>query len=228
MGCALNPARNPKLEARNPESGNAFYVILIGIILFAALMFVFTQNARQGSGNLSLKEAQLDADDVLSFAQQVERGVSHVYANDCSEDGLNFDQTYVTGYTNTNAPSDGHCTIFSTTGGGIDWRAPPEGGNDGSPWIITGTDNVDASTFGTAEPDLLLILNHVDSALCTALNKSLGVSGIPTGTGAVTLTAFTGTFPATATSQIGSGDGAKAECVSQGGVNIFYSVLMPR
>ena len=111
-----------KLRVADDCSGNAFYIILLGVVLFAALMFVFTRGAKQGVTGMTTRQAQLAADDIMTFAQQVQRGVDRVYANDCPESQLNFDQSYDAGYTNAAAPADKHCNIFDPAGGG--YRLP--------------------------------------------------------------------------------------------------------
>lgn len=220
------PNRSGRLRPAHPESGNAFFIILLGVVLFAALMFVFTRSAKQGAGNMTRRQAQLAADDILNFAQTVQRGVDRVYANDCPEGQLNFDQGFDAGYANAAAPADRHCNIFDPAGGGVQYRTVPPDANDGSPWIFTGSDNVAAATFGTAAPDLVVVVDHLDLAVCQQLNALLKITGVPAEQGSYAVDKFTGTFAAS--DQIGSGDGARAECTASGGSYRFYSVLLER
>ena len=152
--------------------------------------------------------------------------MDRVYANDCPESQLNFDQSFVTGYTNPAAPADKHCNIFDPAGGGIQYRAVPPNANDGSAWIITGANNVDSSTFGSAAPDLIIIADHLTASVCQQINKQLKLTTAAAENATYATTPFTGTFAST--DQIGSGDGARAECTASGGVYHFYSVLLER
>ena len=102
----------------------------------------------------------------------------------------------------------------------------PQNANDGGAWIFTGANNVDASSFGTSAPDLMMVVTNLSSAVCQQLNALLKLGASHAETGGFGATKFTGAFATT--DQIGSGDGARAECTSIGGVNQFYSVLLER
>ncbi len=210
---------------RDAEAGSAFYIILLGVFLFAALMFTFSKSAKQGTGNLTRKQAELAADDILSFAQQLQHGIDKVYAGDCSENEISFEQNAIPGYANASAPADKHCHVFDANGGSVAYRTVPQNANDGSPWVFTGANNVAASTFGTAAPDLVMMVAGLDDAVCAQINHVLKITGATAEAATVSTTKFAGAFAAT--DQVGSGDGRRAECTT-GAINRFYSVLMER
>ena len=40
-------------QDRRSESGNIFAIVMIGVVLFGALMYTFSRSAKQGDGNLT-------------------------------------------------------------------------------------------------------------------------------------------------------------------------------
>lgn len=170
------------------QRGSALFMILMAVALFAALAFTFSRGLQQGSENLSERQADLAATDILGFASKAERTISTMLqARGRSEVDLNFDGLNGT-YTNSYCSSDA-CKFFSPAGGGMApmvpmarWLDPTQTGAlyYGS-WYASArfcVDGVgDSSTcIGTSGTDLLLILPYLQARICERINLKLGIA----------------------------------------------------
>jgi hypothetical protein len=183
------------------EAGNAMMIVLIGVVLFAALMFTVSRSSRQGTGQLTMKNAQLHANDILAYAKKVERGVSRLRQRSISEVDLDFDNGTVAGYANAGCPQPDteECKVFSPKGGAIQWQDPPPGVTTET-WVISGSNYVNGlgAAGDATDTELLLILPNISYAVCDELNTILGIDGIPTEKlDSDISTKFTGTYSAT-------------------------------
>lgn len=229
-------------KARAGESGNVFIIIMIGVVLFAALMITFSRSTRQGGENMNMKRAELAATDILSYMQKVERAVSRVQLKNVSESDLSFESALNAGYVNPSCTAAA-CRIFNSAGGNMDfmvvdtsWLAQLESGQpEFGQWVFTGANRVAGpagAELGTAAADLLMILPWVDHNVCVALNKHLGVgapgAAPPQDTVDMNFTHYTGNF-APAPEEILS-TAVPAACMSsqaKGGHHLYYT-LVPR
>lgn len=230
-----NPDRNAT-RATNSQSGNVFFIVMVAVALFAALMFTFSRGARQGGDNLSAKQADVMASDILTYVQRVERGVSRVYGRGFSENAISFQNEYISGYENANCTSN-RCQVFHKDGGAVAYRQLDSSwSNSSSNWNFTGENYVvgigtDCNNASCSE--LLMVLDDVPSVLCAALNKRLSIAPpIPQDNG-IDLTEYDGAFAYNAANDIGDDDARLEEvrtaCFEEsGGNNYFYHVLMER
>ena len=163
------------------QSGSAIFYILIAIILFAALGFAFSQTMNSSASNLTKEEARVYAQDVISYANRLSRGVQRVMAvGGCSENDISFfltTNTLLAAYEHTPEVDD-KCKVFHESGGSITWLTAPEGVNDGSDWIFTGNNRIrDIGSYldGTGN-ELLAFLPAVDSRVCEQINQILNIT----------------------------------------------------
>lgn len=233
---------------KNYQRGSALFMILMAVALFAALAFTFSRGLQQGSENLSERQADLAATDVLGFATKAERTVAGMLQKrGRSEVDMNFaglNGTYTNTYCNTDA-----CKIFSPEGGGIAPVYPMARWLDTSQsaelyygsWYVTARfcvqDVGDSSTcLGTGGTDLLLILPYLQKRLCERINLKLGIpSPVPVIAAPGSIDAggkFDGSF--NPGSQVvwtdAALDGRNAGCFSDTslGTYHFYQVLIAR
>lgn len=155
------------------QSGNVFLIILIGIAMFAALMFTFSRGIQQGTEGMTGREAELAASDIVSYGQQVQRGVERVISRGVSETDVSFANSVDTNYVNLNC-SDNKCLVFHPEGGAVTWKAPPQGVNYTSAAYFIGPNRVGSAdgviiNVGSAERDLVIML-PVSEHICTAIN----------------------------------------------------------
>lgn len=188
------------------QSGNVFLIILVGIVLFAALMFTFSRGVQQGTEGMSGREAELAASDIVTYGQQVQRGVERVIGHSVSEEDLSFANDVDINYTNP-ACTDNRCLVFNPEGGAVKWKSPPAGVNYTSADYFIGPNRVgstDGTTLniGTSDGDLVIIL-PVNANVCTAINGITSKLDVwANGSTANTTTRFTGNYGAAATSAI--------------------------
>lgn len=218
-------------EWRNREQGNAFFIVMLGIVLFAALMMTFSRGARQGGENITEKQAQLAATDIISYAQKVERAVGYIQSKRTSENDISFNNSFVAGYQHGTEQPDNH-KIFHLDGGHISWISATNRMNDGSAWIFSGNNTVpDVGVNGDA--DLVMILPGLPRQICLAVNDLLTIAALPDdANGIETATLFTGTYTngSGEISEAADVSGVLSACVWETGPNtyFFYHVLISR
>lgn len=160
-------------RASHNQSGNVFLIILVGIVLFAALMFTFSRGVTQGTSGMAGREAELAASDIVAYGQQMQRATERLIARGISEEDISFDNIEDTNYVNP-ACTDNRCLIFHPEGGSVRWETPPDGINYTSATYFIGPNRVgsaDGTTanIGTAARDLVLML-PVNKEVCDAIN----------------------------------------------------------
>lgn len=167
-----------KSETRPPSAGNALFLILIAVALFAALSYAITQSGK-GSGNITSETAELDAAKMIQTAGFYEQAVQRLRLSGCALDELSFDTTPGTGSEmNGSSPSDLSCHIHAANGGGV---PVPEGGyvsNGDVGWgggTHTRVMGVGTDSGGTlcGACDFILFYYNVPDNVCTALNRKL-------------------------------------------------------
>jgi hypothetical protein len=193
----------------NKESGNAMVFVLVALVLFVTLVMTFTKDSQQGTSALTKQQAKIYASEILEYAKKVDNAVNRVRAkNGCSENELNFDNSEVTGYTNTDAPTDDSCDIFDDDGGKISYKTPETSWLDTSQsaqtsyqeWVFTGDNYVPDVGTNTSESgnELALIIMYLNQQTCIEINNYLDVSnsgGLPPAEGNnISLTKFQGSF----------------------------------
>ncbi|MCB1532876.1 MAG: hypothetical protein KDJ35_08400 [Alphaproteobacteria bacterium] len=221
--------QNNALETiRRYQSGNAFLIILLGVVLFAALSFTVARSMRSSTTTkLSGREITLAVSDLMDYTQKVERAVNRLRRKGCSENELSFENDIVAGYTNAGAPGDGSCNIFSTNGGNVTWRTFSFGAQNFEYW---GNDAV--QDIGTTNSDLMMtLLINGETTLCSALNKQIGLgSTIAIGSGDEDASLFTGSFGDSGTETISETPSETTACFDPDGGEgyYFYHVLLER
>lgn len=229
------------------EAGNAFFIILMAVILFAALAFTFSKGAQQGGENVGQRQAQLAATDIIDFSQKTERVVSGMLQNGHSEGDIDFIGMN-DNYTNSNC-STADCQVFSAGGGSIapvypmaNWLNSTFSASDSyGTWFISAKycvpgvpDNTCSAPKGN---DLVMVLPYLNQTVCEAINDQLNIANPPpepTDFGGLNNTGrFDGSYtPAGgATLWVASAiNGKYAACLHDGstGAYNFYSVIIAR
>jgi hypothetical protein len=180
--------QNRKLQSVK-EAGNVFFLVIVGVALFAALGVTFSRGTRTGKDRISEKRAELFAQDILSYAQLMSRSTDRVIGRSVSESDISFENNIVTtGYTNANCADD-TCKIFSSSGGGAKYKEPDDDWLDSSftgdegygEWRFTRAMCVEdlggsCNDSDTNDDELVMILPYVKITLCKTINKNLQIS----------------------------------------------------
>lgn len=225
----------------NRQSGNIFFIILIAVMLFAALSFTFSRGIQQGGENVSRRQAELIAGDILNYAQRVERGVQRILSNRISENALSFENNFVAGYAHGGCTEDA-CRVFAPSGGGVAWQDAPTNANNGEPYVFVtnrvGSDDGTTRQIGTAERDLVILL-PVKPSICAEINQK--ANGLETweSSGSPNISVlFTGSFTTALGTRIANGNSTeqpRTGCFCDGSSpctdvmpHFFYSVILER
>lgn len=206
------------------QNGNALFLILIAVALFAALSYAVTQSGR-GGGNVDRETLLIETAQLIQYIGSINQAVQRLQlVNGCSDIEISLlydsdeDGTVETNgddeFFNPNAPADGSCNVFSSNGGAITYIRPSDVLRDISQLvgadlsqsgniIFTGENqHVQIGTDGVAgaSNDLSLVVPFMSQEACNQINQSLGISGTDTQDTDVSITlgdatAFTGSYP---------------------------------
>lgn len=231
------------------QSGNAFILVFIGIALFAGLMMSFSRSSRQGTSDLSDRQASLAVTEIMSYAQRASRSIDRIMRKPgVSEVDISFDSvSFTSGYTNSNC-STTKCQVFNTSGGALNYQAPQEiwidldASEGAADWVFNAGNSVvgAGNDCGTAScGDLILLLPFIKENLCIKLNDELDVTN-PSGnppvlTDTIDIDPFTGSY---ANNELIAASGnakisATSACVQASGGDLdgtyhFYYVMKAR
>lgn len=168
---------------RSGERGNILFIILIAIVLIGALTAAVLSTSRPEGAGIDKETLVLRATDVQRTAAELERAVRFIMQNGYSETALRF--------AHPDAPADygdiaaqPERQIFSRQGGGAQYRQPPDGINDGSPWEFYAGTHLPGA--GSDAADLIAVLPYVTKEFCEKINELNQQPATPadTGTGA--------------------------------------------
>ncbi len=207
------------------QSGNALFLILIAVALFAALSYAVTQSGR-GGGTIDRETAMIAASQITQYPSTIRTAITRMVITGVTVGEVHFDHT--------THPQLGSFTdegnVFHPSGGGSVKSKPPAnigqaqgdhpvlGTIANASWgykdVMHATDGyyikgvgTDADTTGR---DLFAYLKDITVGVCEQINKGLGVSvsPIPTQTTMVDYTLNSGQGAATGATAVGDGTGS--------------------
>lgn len=154
------------------NKGNALFLILIAVALFAALSYAVTQSGR-GGGTTSKENASLAASQATQFLSAVRMTATRMILTGTPATSLDF-----------NSPATGVDAIFSSTGGGMAYPAVPSNIGNATDWgfvDVQGTTGEFIAGVGTNTTttgrEAFGGIADISLAACTAINKGLGLTG---------------------------------------------------
>lgn len=185
------------------ERGNVLWFIMIGIALLAAITMVISRGSSSVDQAGDYEQNSVQASQLMRYAKSIETAVQEMKLNGISENDISFENSLTTtDYTNSNCGiSD--CLLFYVDGAGLEYRNFSSLQSTAGDWIFTGANNVGTTanpvgtTAASSGNDLLMLLPNVKSAVCTHINRTLGVGTagtLPTETTGIATTAFTGAY----------------------------------
>ena len=181
------------------ETGNALFLILIAVALFAALSYAVTQSGR-GGVSVDRERLELAAASMMQYFGSIEQAVNKLRLLGCTEDQITFENTTYRGGpagphgpnlvinplgANANSPTDNSCHVFNASGGAItaeiltdvlttDALDPGNHAQPGHLWFVVDT----IPGIGSSAADVILTVPHVSDAICRAHNKKFGLGGV--------------------------------------------------
>ena len=178
---------------KSTESGSALFYILIAVALLAALSYTVARTGRGNIGQLNEERARVYATQILEYGNTLSSAVAQLRLRGCSETEISFENNVNSNYTNSGAPSDGSCNVFSVNGGGVQWQKPdeewldtsiPDTSNDYGDILITASACIQGMGknsecnlgLGSKTPELLFIIPFLKIEICNQINELLGYS----------------------------------------------------
>lgn len=175
-------------------SGNALFLVLIAVALFAGLSYAVTLTSR-GGGNVKKEELQLQASSIIQYTASVRAAVQRmILIGQIDENALSFQNTVYQSTTGSlRQPAsyfpnctDTSCQVYHPDGGGItpitiDQNIAPAVSGTTSPGHVLFMET-SVLGVGTSANDLVMFYLYLTEDLCMALNDVLGV---PNDSGAV-------------------------------------------
>ncbi len=193
------------------QNGNALFLILIAVALFAALSYAVTQSGR-GGGNIDREQAALNASMVVQEFSVYSTAISRLKIFGCAQNEISYEGPYNPDFTGTyiNPSSSIPCQVFQNAGGGVTYSDPQDSFLDSS---FTGLDGYGRYAFTRnmgingagilSTPDYtdysqMVIVPYISDNICLAINEEVNdISFIPESSATITnIFAFGGGFPA--------------------------------
>jgi hypothetical protein len=173
---------------RTHEKGNALFLILIAVVLFAALSFAITQSNRSG-GNSNRETSLVSSTTVTQYSSSLRTGIMlMMLRNNMSTNQVLFIPPTEATYGGTDASFE----VFHPDGGGVSFstvdRATVNAVTTGvaitnpfrsSNWYFI--NNKVVENVGTAAGDIVALLTDVSLPVCQRINEQIsGNTTIPT------------------------------------------------
>ncbi len=155
---------------KQTEHGNALFLILIAVVLFAALSYAITQSNRS-SGNVGRETNTISGTTIQQYATGVRTGIQRMMLRGVTDEELLFnDPAHYSG--------DTIHEVFHPDGGGVahQW-ADPNIVESGDHWYYY---YQLIQYIGTGSPNLITALPNVKKSICEQINQQIhGTTSIP-------------------------------------------------
>lgn len=160
------------------QRGNALFLILIAVALFAALSYAITQSGR-GSGSIERENILIATAQVSQYAGQLQSAIQRMQLAGAfpTPEHLSLQNSVDSAYNNATCTTD-DCRVFAAAGGGVTWQTPPTALGSATAYIITAHNRINGvgSTASTGYvTDMILLLPGLSEAACRAFNRATGL-----------------------------------------------------
>src|SRR5690606_6179950 len=105
---------------RTKEQGNALFLILIAVVLFAALTYAITQSGR-GGGDVGRETHQITGTALTQYTTSIRTAITRMLIRGIAVDELKFDPPHATAY---EVSADVRYQVFHPDGGGVGYQKP--------------------------------------------------------------------------------------------------------
>lgn len=245
------------MQGRKEESGNVLFLILIAVALFAALSYAVTQSTRSGAGDTASETNLISSAQLTQYPAGVRTSVVRMLINGVAVDDLLFNSPSDFGGTGVIPEGDPleQRAVFHPQGGNATYQnapldvlsipATPIAGYEDGQWYYNAEVQIQniglTSTASNAGNDIVAFLPYVTTGICRRMNEEVGItSTIPTDAD-VTLALIAKTIEdvSSPSTDFQTNDGPILDaggdltgqpfgCFVNGGVNIYYHVLVER
>lgn len=169
------------IQTTKATSGNALFLILIAVALFAALSYAITQSGR-GSGSITQEKIGIDAANIIQYAGTVQAAINRMMVvNKCADTQISFENpNEPTLYANPTSPSDKSCHVFDPNGGNVAWQAAPASTGLSLPYMFSGRNRLILSSHtwcadagAICVQTIAMFLPVASESMCLQINKGL-------------------------------------------------------
>ncbi len=179
------------------DKGNALFLILIAVALFAALSYAITNSSR-GSSSTDKEQAEIQAGEILNYFAAVQNEFNRLrvingipaYNINFSNDNTHLSLSTGTGTGTSSGPYGNNpnctapiadCSIFKERGGNLISRAfydtaitpIPDSNGHAVPGEFRVYNNFIEDVGSNSEPELLMVITGLKDEVCDALNRKL-------------------------------------------------------
>ncbi len=171
-------------KTRHGERGNMLFMIFLAVVLIGLLSAAVLNSGDTDGSNIDNENLAIKASEVQRYAAELERAVLYIIRqNSKSENDIRFAHPDNNAeYGDLSADSDPSDQVFHSSGGAANYRTPPTGINDGSPWEFYGSTAIPGA--GSSRADLVAVLPNVTQQFCERINLLNGqTSAQPVDTG---------------------------------------------
>ena len=205
------------------QRGNAVFLVMIAIALFAMLAYSFTISDRQ-KGTIDKENAALAATEIISFFPGIKTAILRMLSRGILPAEINFNTTV-----------SGENVVFAANGGNVFYRPLPPNIGNATDW---GFRDLTDPTNGFYVKDVGSNTNvsgreafggvaDISLAVCQQINKALSLPMTPAINSATTGVA---TIYAVGTNVLDAYPGKLSAClqssIASGGVYLYYHVLI--
>lgn len=226
-----------KKLSRPHNQGNALFIVLITIAIFAMLAVAISAAIDEDTG-IDKESAQLQATDVLNWADAVKSGVNYMMMNNGTlasdisfkdpRPGQNADPTHAESTDNPNSRGTID-QVFHAKGGAVIWRNfAPDGSSDLLASFFNGAHSIDG--VGTSAADIAYFIPDFPRAQCEYVNKEVGL-GHTSGSFPTDTSVIAEHFKGFGSDTVDAVSGAPYGCFLQNAspeTFWFYYVILPR
>lgn len=153
------------------ERGNALFLILIAVALFAALSYAITQSGRGGGSGVDKETVVITSGQVVEQPAAVRTAVTRMIITGVAAASVKFDTTASVG-------------AFASDGGGSTDLPPPKAACNTPCTAWTYFDIANAGSYiagvGTSAVDAIAYLPDVTTSVCSQIQKGLGLASTST------------------------------------------------
>lgn len=170
------------------QHGNALFLILIAVALFAALSYAVTQSGR-GGGNVNRETVMIQTANLVQLLDSYAQTVQRMLILGCDITEISFEGAFTPNtYSNGNSPTDNSCHVFEPEGGGMSYVGPNTDVLDSSfsaaPYYgevsFARNNNINLSTGWSTNYGVEAVVAYVTEDVCLEMNQQLhGISTIP-------------------------------------------------
>jgi hypothetical protein len=155
------------LTYKDTERGNALFLILIAVVLFAALSFAITQSNRSTGSSAGEDTNTVSGSNVTQYASAVRTGITRMLVRGHALEDLLFDMPGETAYDANVARQ-----AFHPQGGAIVFQDPDTNlvAEGGGKWVFFFAEVKDMATDAA---DAVAVLTNVRRGVCQQINRNV-------------------------------------------------------